>query len=190
METNPDMTPDGAREALSGAASVSLRMAEALRLPPLFHTALGVAIAAQIGTAAWAVSRGADDAVALGMLAAGVVLFLVVAADRVTRFRKLNGARVDGLISRVVLGTSFLSSAAYTAGLGLSVWAGFVGLAWAIWPIAAVAGVGYALAGRHWWARYRANPSANAQAESRLEIAALVLLAVVGLVLVLVMAGR
>lgn len=186
MESNSRMTPGEARDALSVAATASSRMAAGLRLPSRFHVWLGTAIAFQIATAAWAMSRGADDGAALGVLAAGVVVFLVVAADQVRRFRKLNGATVDGLVSRVVLGTSFWSSAAYTAGLGLAVWAGLADLAWLIWPTAAVAGVGYALAGRHWWSRYQADPTAKARAESRLELAALVLLAVLGLVVLLV----
>ncbi len=188
METNSGMTPGDARDALADAASASAQMAAGLRLPSWFNLSLGAAVAIQVATAAWAISRGVEDAVALGTLVAGVVVFLVVAAVQVTRFRTVNGARVDGLISRVVLGTSSWSSAAYTAGLGLAIWAGFADLAWMIWPVAAVAGAGYALAGRRWWARYQAAPSEHARAESRLEIAALAALAVLGLVLLV--AGR
>jgi hypothetical protein len=192
--TNPSMSPDEARAALDGAASTRSRLAGALRLPPYFHPLLGVGIGVHVGLTAWALTSGATssgraDARTLGLIAVGLVVFLAVAVVDVVGFRRLNGATVDGLVSRVVLGTGWLSSTVYAAGLALAVWAGFADLAWLLVVVAVATGAGYATAGSRWWSAYRADPERHAPAESWRQLA-VVLLVALACVVVLVVAGR
>jgi hypothetical protein len=147
-----------------------------------------------VGLTAWAltsgsVSSGRADARTLGLISVGLVMFVAVALVDVVGFRRLNGATVDGLVSRVVLGTGWLSSAMYAAGLGLAVWAGFGELTWLLLAIAVATGAGYAAAGSRWWSAYRADPGRHAQAESWRQLA-VVLLVALACVVVLVVAGR
>ena len=188
------MSPDEARAALDKAASTRSQLAGALRLPPYFHPLLGAGIAVHVGLTAWALtsggaSSGRADARTLGLVAIGLVVFVAVALVDVVGFRRLNGATVDGLVSRVVLGTGWLSSTVYAAGLALAVWAGFVDLPWLLVVVAVATGAGYAAAGVHWWSAYRADPERHAMAESRRQVA-VVLLVVLACVVALVVAGR
>lgn len=87
------------------------------------------------------------------ILLAGLALFAAVAGVQLSRFRTANGVWLGGLASRVVLGTATTSSIAYVAALAAAV-----------------------------WAAYRARPSAHARGESAAVLAAAVLIALVGLV--------
>jgi hypothetical protein len=154
---------------LAAADSARRRLASALRLPSWFHTSLGAAIAVQIGTAGYGLSGAGGPRPAV--LAAGLVLFLGVAAIQLARFRRLNRVRVDGLSSRVVLGTSPRSSLAYSAGFAAALW-GALAEQWWLVPVAAAAGgLGYAVSARLWWRDYLLDPAAHARGESRATLA-------------------
>ena len=168
---------------LAAAEIARQRLTGGLRLPTWFHTSLGVAVAVQIGAAAYGIAG--QGAAPMLVLVAGCLFFILVAVVQVARFRRLNGARVDGLVSRAVLGTSSPSVVAEVAGLAGAVWAaleGRPGLA----AVAAVAGgAGYAASARLWWRRYQAEPAGHARAESLTTLVLLGGVAVAGLVVLL-----
>jgi hypothetical protein len=166
---------------LAAADLARQRLTAALRLPLWFHTSLGVAVAVQIGAAAYGIEG--QTVRPMLVLVAGCLVFLAVAVVQVARFRRLNGVRVDGLISRAVLGTSNLSSLVYAAGLAGAVWAAFEGQPW--WAAAAAlgGGAGYAASAHLWWRGYQADPAGHARAESRATLLGYGLLTVAGLVL-------
>lgn len=180
------MDPTDARAALDAANSQRSNLVEALRLPSHFHLSLGVAIAVQVGTTAWALSSQDHGAVAVVVLVAGLMVFFAIAGFQLLRFRRLNGAWVNGLVSRAVLGTSFLSSLVYAAGLAVSLWAGFAEQWWLLVLAAPVTGAAYAEAGRRWWVGYQGDPQQHASGESSIYVVALAAFAVAGLVLVVV----
>jgi hypothetical protein len=170
---------DPARE-LADAEVARQRLTGALRLPSWFHTSLGLATAVQIGTAAYGVSQQSGPPMVV--LAAGTLLFLVVVFVQVVRFRRLNGVRVDGLVSRAVLGTSTLSSLAYSGGLAGAVWAAFEDQPWLAAAAAVLAGAAYTASAHVWWRRYLADPAGHARAESRATLLGYGLVAVAALV--------
>lgn len=189
MESMNPIDPADARAALDDAVALRSSLVGALRLPSHFHLSLGVAIAIQVGTTAWALTSQARNAVAVAVLLAGLLVFFAVAGIQLLRFRRLNGAWVNGLVSRAVLGTSFLSSLVYAAGLAVSLWAGFAEHWWLIALAAPVTGAAYAEAGRRWWVGYQEDPRRHSSGESSIHLAALVAFAVAGLVLAVV-SGR
>jgi hypothetical protein len=176
--------PVDASAALDEARRSQARLAAGVRLPRWFLGSIGVAIAAQILTAS--VGVVVDSAPTYALLAAGVLAFVAVAWIQVARFRRRNGIRVDGLISRVVLGTATTASLAYTAGLGGAIWAGFTGYWWLSALCAAAGGAGYAASGMRWMRLYRGDPQAHARAESVWWVLTLAALAVAGLFLLIV----
>jgi len=182
-----DLTPDEAAAALAEAERSGTRLAAELRLPPYFHGALAVAVAVQIGTAA--LGAATEEAWAFVALGAGVLVFVLVAGLLLVSFRHINGARVDGLASRVVFGSGSLASTTYCLALGAAVWAAFEEVWWLV-PIAAVAGgLGYAASGQRWLRAYRRDPAAHSRGESAALLAVIGTLALAGLVLLLVV-GR
>ena len=166
---------------LAAAEAAGQRLAGSLRLPSWFHTSLGAAIAVQIGTAAY----GIADQSGPGMLVpvAGFLVFLVVAGVQVLRFRRLNGVRVDGLVSRAVLGTSTVSSLAYAAGFAGALWAAFEGSPWLAAVAAVAGGAAYAASAHLWWRSYQRDPAGHARAESRATLLGYGLVAVAALML-------
>lgn len=149
-------------------------MATALVLPSWFFTSLAAAIATQIATTAVAIAENA-----LWLLVAGLAVFVAVAAAQLLRFRRINGAWLGGLASRVVLGTASAASIAYAAALAGGVWAAY-GARWGLVAICSLAGGGaYALSGRRWMRSYRADPSAQARGESPAQLAVLAAVAVI-----------
>jgi hypothetical protein len=166
---------------LAAADVARQRLTAALRLPSWFHTSLGVAVAVQIGTAAYGIEGQTGQRMLV--LVAGCLVFLAVAVVQVARFRRLNRVRVDGLVSRAVLGTSNLSSLLYAAGFAGAVWAAFEGQPWLAAAAAVGGGAGYAASAHLWWRGYQADPAAHARAESRATVVGYCLLTVAGLVL-------
>ena len=161
-------------------------MASGIRLPAGLVPALGAAVAVQIATAAWGIAQ--QTATGMGVLLAGLAVFAVVAGVALHRFRGVNGARVDGLASQVVLGASPLATGAYLGALAGATWAAFEA-EWWVTAVAAVAGgAGYALGVRRWWDAYVADPVTHARGASPRMLAALVLVAGLGLVVLLVLA--
>jgi len=178
METSePDPTPDDAAAALVEAEASATRLAGALVLPSFFYAAIGAAVAAQIATTAFTIAddRGWAHAIRLG----GVALFALVAAIQLLRFRQLNGVRLGGLASRVVLGTAAAASISY----GASAWAGFNRMWWLAGVCAIAGGAAYALSGLRWWRRYQGDPASHSRGESAGLMAILGALAVAGVVL-------
>ncbi len=168
---------------LAAAEVARQRLAGALRLPSWFHTSLGVAVAIQIGVAAYGIAEQSNAGVLVAL--AGCVPFFVVALVQVARFRRLNGVRVQGLVSRAVWGTSTLSSLAECAGVAGAAWAAFEDQPALATVVAAVGGAAYAASAHLWWRSYQRDPAGRARAESPAMLAGLGVVAVAGLVLLL-----
>jgi hypothetical protein len=145
---------------------------------------IGAAVALQVGTAAVGIVVG--SAWALSLLAAGVLLFGLVAGVQLYRFRRLNGIWLHGFASRAVLGSATVASVAYAVALAAAVTAAFQDLWWLVGLCALAGGLAYALSGRRWLRAYRAEPVANARGESAVLLCLLAILAVVGLGLLVV----
>jgi hypothetical protein len=180
------MDPNDAGAELARAEALRARLTGTLRLPGWFHESIGAAVALQVGTAAYTVSRPSAGAAAVAILVAGVAVFAAVAALQLQRFRRLNGVWVGGLATRAVLGTSTLSSLVYAGSLAAADWAALSGPWWLAALAAVAGGVGYAVSGRLWWAAYLRDPERHARAESRLYLIGVVVVALVGLVVLLV----
>lgn len=183
METSgtPAPTPEEASAALTEAEESLIRVAGVIALPSHFHSSIGAAIAVQIATAA--VGAAVHTTLARLVLVAGLVVFGVVAAVQLVRFRRLNGVWVGGLASRVVFGTASSASTAYSLGMAAAVWAAFESTWWLVLLGALAGGVGYDLSGRRWVRLFRGDPATHSRGESALWLAVLVVLAVAGLVL-------
>jgi hypothetical protein len=176
------LTPDEAAEALADAEASGRLLVDRATLPSLFATSIGGAIAVQIAlTATGLDSQGWAAGLLLG---AGVLIFATVSAVQLARFRRLNGVWLGGLASRVVFGTGTLTSVGYALGLAAATWAAFAGLWWLV-PLCALAGGAvYAVNGRVWWRTYRGDPATHGAGESAVVLAASVILALAGAVLV------
>jgi hypothetical protein len=180
----PSDDPHEARSLLSVADQAPRSLTDGLRLPTGLHPALGVAVALQIATAAYGIAQ--QTAAGLAVLLAGMAVLLLVAAVGLHRFRRINGVRVDGLASQVLLGTGATSSVAYLAALAAATWAAFASLWWVVAVAAVVGGAGYALGARQWWNAYRADPVAHARGVSPRMLVALAVLVCLGFVALLV----
>lgn len=156
--------PQDAAAALDEARLSQARLAAGLRLPSWFYGSIALAITAQILTAAYGLV--VDSTLARVVLLAGLVVFAAVAGAQVMRFRRLNGVWVSGLVSRVVLGTATAASLAYAAALAGALWAAFEDYWWLSAVCAVAGGAGYIASGMRWMRMYRADPQANAGAES------------------------
>ena len=156
--------PSDPTSDLAAAEAARQRLTGSLRLPSWFHTSLAVAVAVQIATAAYGIAEQSGPPMLV--LVAGVLVFLAVAGVQVARFRRLNGVKVDGLVSRAVLGNSPRSSLVYGAGFGGAVWAGLEGPPWVAGLAAAAGGAGYAVSSWLWWRAYVQDPARHARAES------------------------
>lgn len=176
--------PDEAAALLADADDSVAQWAGRLTLPPLFHTAIGAAIAVQISTAAYGIA--VDSPRARLALGAGLLLFGATAVVQLLRFRARNGVWVSGLASRVVLGTGNASTTAYLLAFGAAVWAAFADRWWLVGLSAIVGGTAYTLGGRHWWRQYQGDPSTHSRSASRAFTAGAVVVALAGLVLLLV----
>jgi hypothetical protein len=185
--SEPDPTPEDAAAALVEAEASRTRLAATLVLPSFFYAAIGAAVAVQIGTTAFTIAddRGWAHAMRLG----GVALFVLVAAIQLVRFRQLNGVRLGGLASRVVLGNTTAASLSYVLAFGASAWAGFDRMWWLVAVCAVAGGVAYALSGLRWWRRYQEDPASHSRGDSAWLIAILGALAV-ALVVLLVFLGH
>jgi len=178
--SEPSPTPEDAAAALVEAEASRTHLAGTLALPSFFYAAIGAAVAVQIATAAFSIT---DDRVWAPIRLGGVALFVLVAAIQLVRFRQLNGVRLGGLASRVVLGTATAASISYAFALGASAWAGFNRRWWLVIVCAVAGGAAYALSGRRWWRRYQGDPASHSRGESAGWIAILGAVAIAGLVL-------
>lgn len=177
-------SPDDASAALADAEASRIQLAGSLALPSHFFASIGVAITAQIATAAVGVTR--QDAWAASLAFAGVGVFILVAVIQLARFRRLNGVWLGGLAGRSVLGTATSSWLSYALALGGAVWAGFDEVWWLVAVCSVAGGVAYALSGRHWMRVYRQDPAGHGRGESVWQLAALGAIAVAGLVVLVI----
>jgi len=182
--TAPLQDPDEARSLLSVADEAPRRLAAGLRLPTGLHPVLGIAVALQIATAAYGIAQ--QTAAGLAVLLAGLAVFLLVAAVGLHRFRRINGVRVDGLASQVLLGSGATASVTYLAALAAATWAAFESVWWVVAVAAVVGGAGYAFGAHQWWRAYRHDPAAHASGVSPRMLASLAVLACLGLAVLLV----
>lgn len=146
---------------------------------------LAAAVALQIGTAAWGIAQ--QTVAGLAVLLGGLTAFLLVSGAALHQFRHINGARVDGLASQVVLGAGATPSLAYLGALTAATWAAFGSLWWLALVASVLGGVGYALGLRQWWRGYRRDPVGHARGASPRVLAVLAVLACLGLAALLVM---
>lgn len=182
MESSPQRSgPDDARSALAGAAEARQRLTLGLRLPAGLYPAMAAAVALQISTAAYGVA--AQSLSGLAIILGGAAVFLAVAALTLRHFQRVNGVKVDGLTSQVVLATGATSTSVYLLGLGATTWAAFESWWWLVLAAAVAAGGGYVLGILRWWRTYRHD--SHADGPSPRALAALAGLALVGFVALL-----
>lgn len=171
--------------ALALADQTRQRLSTGLRLPTGMHPALAAAVTVQIGTAAYGVAS--QTVVGLVVALAGVAVFLGVAALTLYQFKRINGVRVDGLASQLILGTGTASTLVYMCAFAAATWAAFDSRWWLVVVASLAGGVGYAFGALRWWHAYREHPAAHAGGASPRVLAALAVVAGLGLV-VLVLA--
>jgi hypothetical protein len=177
-------SPEDLSQALAAAERASHRLAGGLQLPKWFYPSLAAAVAIQIGTAAYGIAAQSVPGLALAL--AGVAVFLGVAAAALHRFQQVNGVRVDGLTSQVVMGTGTLATGIYVCTLGAATWAAFEGQWWLVVAAGAACGAGYAVGARQWWRAYQQEPAVHAGGVSPRALAVLAVLACLALVVLLV----
>ena len=176
--------PDDPRSVLGVADQARQRLAAGLRLPAGLLPALAAAVAVQIGAAAFGIAQ--QTAAGFAVVLAGLAVFLLVAALALHQFRRINGVRVNGLGSQIVLGTGTTSTLAYLGAFAAATWAAFESLWWLVAVAAVAGGAGYALGVRQWWDAYLHDPVAHASGASPRLLAALAVLACLGLAALLV----
>ena len=174
-------TPGDPRSELAGADQARQRLATGLQLPTGLHPALAGAVAVQVGAAAYGIA--AQTAAGLAVALAGVAVLMGVAALLLYQFRRING---DGLSSQIVLGPGGISTLVYMVGFGVATWAAFESRWWLVATAAVAAGVGYAFGTFRWWHAYRQDPATHAGGASPRVLAALAVLACLGLVALLI----
>ena len=178
--------PEGARSALAGADLARDRLTSELRLPTELLAALAVGVALQVATAAWGIAQ--QTTFGMAVLLAGLAVFALIAGSALHRFRRVNGARVDGLASQVLLGTGPLATGAYLGALAAATWAAFASQWWVVAIAAVGGGAGYALGVRQWWRAYVGDPAARARGASPRALVALAVIACLGLIALVVLA--
>jgi hypothetical protein len=139
----------------------------------------------QVGAAAYGIAAQTVTGVAVAL--AGVAVFLGVAAFLLHRFSRVNGVRVDGLASQVVLVAGARASVVYLGALAVGIIAAFDSRWWLVAAASVVAGAGCALGVRHWWRSYRQDPVAHTRGASPRMLAALAVGACLGCALLLVL---
>jgi len=185
MESNPPrQNPRDPRSELAVADQARQRLAAGLRLPARLHLILAAAVAVQVGAAAYGIA--AQTTAGLAVALAGIAVLMGVAALLLYQFRRINGVKVYGLSSQIVLGSGGTSTLIYMAGFGVATWAAFDSRWWLVAAAAVAAGVGYAFGTFRWWHAYRHDPSTHAGGASPRVFAAFAVLACLGLVALLI----
>ena len=133
-------------------------------MPSWFFASLGAAIAVQIASTAVGVAD--PSSWKLAALASGIAVLVAVAGVQLARFRQLNGVRLGGLLSRVVLGTGTLASASYAVTAMAAILGAFDKRWWLVATSSIIGGALYALNGRRWLRAYRTEPALHARGES------------------------
>lgn len=186
MESSP-IRPgsDEQRRDLDLAEDARRRLISGLALPGGFYPALATAVAVQLATAAYGIA--AQTATGLAVVLAGLAVFLGVAALALQHFRRINGVRVDGLASQIVLAAGPAASLAYVGTFAAGTWAAFASLWWLVALAAVVGGTGWALGVRRWWLAYQADPAPHAGGVSPRQLGVLALVACLGGAVLLVL---
>jgi hypothetical protein len=185
MESSPaQQNPGDPRSELAVADQARQRLAASLRLPAGLHPILAAAVAVQVAAAAYGIAAQTTAGLALAL--AGIAVLMGVAALLLYQFRRINGVRVDGLSSQIVLGTGSTSTLIYMVGFGAATWAAFESRWWLVVAASVSAGVSYAFGTLRWWHVYRHDPSAHAGGASPRVFAALAAFACLGLVALLI----
>ena len=185
MESNSlQQNPDDPRSELAEANQARQRLTDGLRLPIGLLAVLAAAVAVQVGAAAYGIAAQttAGLAVALG----GIAVLMGVAALVLYQFRRINGVRVGGLSSQIILGSGGTSTPVYMGGFGVATWAAHESRWWLVAVAAVAAGVGYAVGTLRWWHAYRHDPAAHAGGATPRVLAALALIACLGFVALLI----
>lgn len=176
--------PGDPSSVLAAADQARDRLAGGLRLPAALFPVLAVAIAVQVGAAAYGIS--AQTTAGLAVVLAGAALFLGVAALVLVQFRRINGVRVDGLASTIILGTGATSTLVYLGTFAAATWAAFESRWWLVVIAAAVGGSAYSLSALRWWRAYRRNPVERTGGASPRMLALFALAALVGFAVLMV----
>ncbi|WP_157693071.1 hypothetical protein [Pedococcus dokdonensis] len=184
MESSLRPEPEDPRSALAAADQARERLAAALRLPTGLFPALAVAVAVQVGAAAYGIADQSTSGLAIAL--GGAALFLATAAVLLTRFRNANGVRVDGLASTIILGTGTVSTSVYLATFAAATWAAFEAQWWLVALAAAAGGAAYSFSAHLWWRAYRDDPASRAGGASPRLLAALAVVACLGAVALVV----
>jgi hypothetical protein len=185
MESNPTSpNPQDPSAVLEAADKARRRLAVRLRLPTGLRPALAAATAIQLGSAAYGIAAQTTEGLAVAL--AGVAVFLGVAVLTLHQFRRLNGVRVDGLASQIILGTGATSTLVYLGAFSAATWAAFESRWWLVAVAAVAGGLGYAWGVHRWWSVYRQNPAAHEGGASPRMLAALAVVACAGFVVLLV----
>ena len=177
--TSIQQEPEDPREALAVADKALRRLTDGLRLPAGLFPLLAAAVALQLATAAYGIA--AQTVTGLVVVLVGLAAFLGTAALLLHRFRRINGVRVDGLVSHVVLAAGASDSLIYLGAFAAGVWAAFASLWWLVAAAAVAGGIGCALGAQHWWHTYRSNPAAHARGVSPRMLGVLAVLACLGI---------
>ena len=186
MENNAEPHIPSAAEAsaaLTDAEEARATLAQSSKMPSWFFASIGAAIAVQIATTAVGVADPSPST--LAALATGIAVVVAVAGVQLARFRRLNGVRLGGLLSRVVLGTGTLASASYAVAGTAAILGAFDKRWWLVATASIIGGALYALNGRLWLRAYRTEPAAHARAESLTSLALLTVVALAALALLL-----
>lgn len=125
-------TPREAAATLAEVEQGRASLAASVALPRFFFVTIGVAVAVQIGTTAAGVA-GATASPGW-LLVTGNAAFVVVVMLLLTRFRRLNGLWLGGLVSRVVGGTATTATPSYVVALGAAIWAAMAQASWLVVP--------------------------------------------------------
>ena len=176
-----------ASAALNDAEEARATLAQSTKMPSWFFASLGAAIAVQIATTAVGVAGPSSST--LTALAFGIAILVAVAGMQLARFRQLNGVRLGGLLSRVVLGTGTLASASYAVAGTAAILGAFDKRWWLVATASIVGGALYALNGRLWLRAYRTEPASHALGDSLTWLALLTVAALAGLALLLLYHG-
>lgn len=185
MLSTMESIPDDPHSALAAADDARSRLTTSLRLPAGFYPLLATGIAVQVGAAAYGIAAQTVTGVAIAL--AGVAVFLAVAALVLHRFSRINGVRVDGLASQVVLVAGARASLVYLGALAVAIVAAFDSRWWLVAVAAVAAGFGCALGVRHWWHAYRQDPVTHARGASPRVLAVLAVVACLGCATLLVL---
>ena len=157
METSQSPTPDDAASALLDAQRARDQFSQRLTLPSGFYASIGITVAIQI--AALGVGVTAQSLLGVGLAVAGVIPLAIVAIVQLVRFRRLNGAMLSALGSKVLLGGDAAASTTHLLAMGLAIWAAFEHSWWLVAVCAIVGGIAYVLFSIRWMRSYRRDPA-------------------------------